>query len=292
MKATRIIFVLLFVGGAFAFGASKLNIVVSVIPQIYFVKKIAGDYANVSAMVPDGRSPETYEPLPSQIKEIKDAAVYLGVGMGFEKAWKDRFMGVNPTMKFVDLSQGLEHSETPHNDGGNADGTNHANNNHDPHIWMSIKLAKIQAHRIYEAISQVDISRSSVYRKNLKKFLDEIDALDSKIQAIFSAPNAQKAFVVYHPAFSYLASEYGLEEIALENQGKSPKTKQLIALRKLIAQKQIRVVYIQPEFSKKRIESLANDLKLKILELDPLKPDWKNNILHICRMIASQGETP
>lgn len=278
-----LIFILIFLG--FSWGAGKINVIVSVIPQIYFVKKIAGDYANAIAMVPDGRSPETYEPLPSQIGQIKDASIYLGVGMEFEKVWKDRFMGVNPSMKFLDLSKGLnllEHSEDDH--------TQKHHKGHDPHIWMSVKLSKIQAHRIYEALSEIDPSRNLIYKKNLEKFLKEIDHLDSEVEAIFSENGAQKVFVVYHPAFGYLAREYGLKEITLENEGKSPKTKQMVALRKLITQKHIQVIYIQPQFSKQHITSLANDLKLKILELDPLKEDWENNILYICRTIATQGK--
>ncbi|PAF41334.1 zinc ABC transporter substrate-binding protein [Helicobacter sp. 11S03491-1] len=279
-------FLVILLLGTFSWATNKVNVIVSVIPQIYFVKKIGGDYVHVSAMVPDGRSPETYEPLPSQIKLIKNAAIYLGVGMEFEKMWHDRFMGVNPTMKFVDLSKALNLFQT-HN-------SSHSNNlhhqKHDPHIWLSIKFARIQAQKIYEVLSQIDVSNNLIYKDNLNKFLKEIDNIDSEIKIIFAQPHAQKIFVVYHPAFGYLANEYGLEEIALENEGKSPKTKQLIAMRKLIQQKNIKVIYIQPQFSKKRIQSLANDLKLKVLELDPLAPDWEKNMVYIAKMIATQGK--
>lgn len=269
----------------------KLNVIVSVPPQIYFVKKIAKDFVNVNAMVPDGRSPETYEPLPSQIKLIKNATLYLGIGMEFEKAWKNRFMGANPNLNFVDLSDGLPlrkfTSEEHHMESASS---HHHHDGFDPHIWLSIHLAKQEAKKIAQIFEQIDPIRAEFYQTNLKEFLSEINELDSKIRAIFARPNAQKSFVVYHPAFGYLAHEYNLEEIALENNGKSPKTKQMIALRKIIQNKKIHVVYIQPEFSKKRILALANELKLKIKELDPLAKDWANNLLFIASQIASNGE--
>ncbi|PAF48153.1 hypothetical protein BKH46_02270 [Helicobacter sp. 12S02634-8] len=265
-------------------GAGKLNIIVSVPPQVYFVKKIAGDGVNVIAMVPDGRSPETYEPRPSQMGDFKDASIYFGVGMEFEKVWLERFMSINPQIDFVDLSDGLEllaydHSHHDHSHHGR----------YDPHIWLSVKLSSIQARKIYDTLKRLDPSKEAFYKKNLEQFLEEIKQLDIAIKAIFAAPNVHKVFVVYHPAFGYLAREYGLEEIALENEGKSPKTKEMVALRNLIAQKHIQVIYIQPQFSKKRIASLVDDLGLKVEVLDPLKEDWRENILHICRTIATQG---
>lgn len=271
----------------------KLNVIVSVLPQIYFVKKIAKDFVNVDAMVPDGRSPETYDPLPSQIKLIKNATLYLGIGMEFEKAWKDRFMGANPDLKFIDLSDGLslrKFANDKHDDEHHTSSTSHHHGAFDPHIWLSIRLAKQEAKKIAQILGEIDPLRTTVYQENLKIFLAEINELDSKIKAIVNRPNAQKSFVVYHPAFGYLADEYNLEEIALESNGKSPKTKQMIALKKAIISKKIRVVYIQPEFSKKRILALANELNLGIKELDPLARDWANNILFIISQIASNGE--
>lgn len=268
------------------FGLDKLNIVVSVIPQIYFVKKIGGDSVNVNAMVPDGRSPETYEPLVSQMKIIKNADIYIGVGMEFEKVWKDRFKGANPNLKIIDLSTHLNLREITHLDISSS----HHHTRYDPHIWLSVALAKDEAKQICEILTNLRPQNAKKYNENLQKFLDEITQLDTSIRQIFADPNAQKSFVVYHPAFSYLAAEYGLDEIALEADGKPPKTKRMMEIQDIIKQKNIKVVYIQPQFSKKRVLALASDLKLKVLELNPLAQDWEKNILHIAKTIATQGE--
>ncbi|PAF53297.1 hypothetical protein BKH42_06675 [Helicobacter sp. 13S00482-2] len=267
-------------------GTEKINIVVSVIPQIYFVKKIGGDYVNVNAMVPDGRSPETYEPLPSDMKIIKNARVYLGVGMEFEKIWEKRFKGVNSKLQIIDLSKGLNLREFTHI---HPDSSHH-HSRYDPHIWLSVALAKEQVKKISEILIELDPSRAFIYSQNLQRFEKEIDHLDDAIKAIFAMPNAQKSFVVYHPAFGYLASEYGLDEISLEVDGKSPKIKKMMTLAEIIRQKNIQVIYIQPQFSKKRVLALANDLKLRVLELNPLALDWEQNMLYIAKTIATQGQ--
>lgn len=268
------------------FAVDKLNVVVSVIPQIYFVKKIGGDTVNVSAMVPDGRSPETYEPLPTQMKIIKNADIYIGVGMEFEKVWSDRFKGANPNLKIIDLSANLKLREITHSDGESS----HHHRKYDPHIWLSVALAKDEAKQICQILSGLSPKNAEKYNENLQKFLNEINQLDASVKQIFAMPNAQKSFVVYHPAFSYLAAEYGLDEIALEADGKSPKTKRMMKIQNIIKQKNIEVVYIQPQFSKKRVLALANDLKLRVLELNPLAEDWEKNILFIAKTIATQGE--
>ncbi|MDO7253643.1 metal ABC transporter solute-binding protein, Zn/Mn family [Helicobacter cappadocius] len=280
----KIVFgIFLFLGMLVA--GEKINVVVSVIPQIYFVKKIGGDYVNVNAMVPDGRSPETYEPLPSEMKIIKKAQIYLGVGMEFEKIWSERFKGANPNLTIIDLSKGLNLREFTHSH----DDSSHHHGKYDPHIWLSVALAKDEAKKICEALSKLDPLNASTYNANLQNFLKEINHIDESIKAIFAAPDAQKAFLVYHPAFGYLASEYGLDEIALEADGKSPKMKKMMALAQIVKQKNIQVVYIQPQFAKKRVLALANDLKLRVLELNPLAEDWEKNILYIAKTIATQG---
>ena len=85
----------------FAFGGEKIHISVSVIPQSYFVKQIAGDLVDINVMVQKGKSPETYEPSIKQLEELPKSKVYFGIGVPFEDAWLDRFKSVNPNMLIV-----------------------------------------------------------------------------------------------------------------------------------------------------------------------------------------------
>ncbi|NJN73472.1 MAG: zinc ABC transporter solute-binding protein [Limnothrix sp. RL_2_0] len=86
----------------------RLNIVVSILPQQYFVEKIGGDKVDVSVMVEAGAEPETYEPKPQQLKALSDADAYISVGIFFEDIWESRFETANSEMAIVNSSTGID----------------------------------------------------------------------------------------------------------------------------------------------------------------------------------------
>lgn len=253
---------------------AKITVMVSVLPQSYLVQKIAKDLVEVKVMVPNGKSPEIYEPLPLQMRDIKEAQIYVGVGMPFEKKWLHRFKSTNPKLYFLDMSSAL-----------NKSGFKVA---HDPHIWLSPTFMKIQAREIFRAIASIDFKNKNFYKQNYEELLHEIDALDSEIRAIFAKPNAKKVFVVYHPAWHYFASEYGLEEIAIESEGKEAKSAHLQEVIALIKQKGIHTIFLQPQFAKKQVQALSTELGLQIVELDPLQENWAEAMLGYAKVIATQ----
>ena len=103
---------------------SKTNIVVSILPQETFVKKIGGDKVNVTAMVRPGSDPHTYEPKASQMREISKADLYFPIGLEFEEAWLNKFKNQNSKMKFVEMTTGINYLKMPehahHEEGADA----------------------------------------------------------------------------------------------------------------------------------------------------------------------------
>jgi len=268
----KYVFVLgLFIG---TFVQAKIVVMVSVLPQSYLVQKIAKDLIDVKVMVPKGKSPEIYEPLPLQMRDVKEAQIYVGVGMPFEKKWLHRFKVTNPKIHFLDVPRTLTQSGFKIS--------------HDPHIWLSPALMKIQAREIFRSIASIDLKNKSFYKQNYEELLKEIDTLDSEIKAIFAKPSAKKIFVVYHPAWQYFASEYGLEEIAIESEGKEAKSAHLQEVIDTIRAKNIRTIFLQPQFSKKQVQALSTELGLKIVELDPLQENWAEAMLGYAKAIANQ----
>ena len=134
---------------------AKLLAVVSIAPQAYFLKQIAGDRADVLVMVPPGADAHTYEPKPRQLAELGKAAVYFAVGMDFENAWLPRFAAANAKMAIVHTDAGIEkipmvahehegaEHEPGHDKDGKAEGHHHEAGEPDPHVWLSPKLAKV-----------------------------------------------------------------------------------------------------------------------------------------------------
>jgi zinc transport system substrate-binding protein len=53
----------------------RLQVITSIVPFAYFVERIGGDHVAVSAMVPPGGNPHSYEPTPRQMTELSGALV-------------------------------------------------------------------------------------------------------------------------------------------------------------------------------------------------------------------------
>ena len=86
---------------------ANINAVVSILPEKTFVKAIGGDKVSVSLMVLPGNSPHTYEPKPSQMKDVAKADLYFAIGVEFENVWLNKFKSLNSKMQIVDLTEGI-----------------------------------------------------------------------------------------------------------------------------------------------------------------------------------------
>lgn len=270
---------------------AKISVSVSVIPQVFFVKKIAGDLADVNIMVDKGKSPESYEPTIKQLKDLSKSSLYFNVGMPFEKAWLDRFRAVNPNMQIIPpLKDGeLEsYMKTYHIDSSHdsEDSHHHGEDSHSPHIWLSFILSKAHAIEIANAFIKQDSKNAAIYKQNLDKFLGEIDEAYLHYKNIFK--DNKKAFLVYHPAFEYLASELGIREFAIEQDGKEAKISHTKEILDLVKKHNISSIFIQPQFSKKSAEAIAREANLSIKVADPLSYDWLNNIKNILDEIIKE----
>jgi len=112
----------------------KQTITVSILPQKFFVEKITGNLYDVNVMIPPGASHTTYEPVAKQVAELSGSFIYFKIGhLEFEKAWMNKFISVNSSMKVINLSENMELIQAPafrHDDHFHASGI-------DPHIWLS-----------------------------------------------------------------------------------------------------------------------------------------------------------
>lgn len=266
---------------------ANINIAVSIMPEKGFVEAIGGDKVNVSLMVTPGNSPHTYEPKPSQMRDIAKASLYFAIGVEFEKIWLKKFMHSNKNMKVIELSKNIKKLPLASNHN-----SHHNHHNHviayDPHIWTSPSNVKVIALNIYEALIKEDPANKNYYEKNYNKFMDLINHTDSKIKSILlEKPNAK--FMVFHPSWGYFAKDYGLEQMPIELEGKSPKPKELIELIKKAKDEKISAIFTQPEFSDSVAKVMANELNIKVIKVSPLAKNWSKNLLYITNAIAGKN---
>lgn len=262
----------------------KLQIMVSIPPQKYFVERIGNGYVNVNVMVPAGAEPHTFEPKPEQLRALSHSQAYMRIRIEFESAWMDKIKGVNPKMLIVDTTQGIKRLPI-------APGFHEEGENLDPHIWLSPQLVKIQARTITDTLVKLDTKNQAVYRGNLKRFLADIDNLDADIRKNLQGVKNRK-FIVFHPAWGYFARDYGLEIIPIQVGGHEPSAAELAALITKAKKENIKVIFVQPQFSKQAAATIAQEIDGKVLVLDPLSPDWLNNlrqVSHTFVKVLTQG---
>ena len=245
-----------------------ISVWVSIVPQKYFVERIGGDRVDVEVMVPPGFSPATYEPRPSQVEALAGADMYVQIGVPFEDAWMSRIRALNQVMLVVDQSQGIDRID-----------------GRDPHIWLSPRLVKVQARTIFEALVELDRDYEGFYRTNLEAFLVDLDDLDTKIERGLSGLETRK-FIVFHPAWSYFAHDYGLEMIPVRVEGGDPSAAEMAELIRTARANGIKVIFAQPEFSTQSAETIAREIDGRVLLISPLAPDWMENLARVADTFA------
>lgn len=267
----------------------RLNVTVSILPQKYFVERIGGENVAVNVMVKPGSSPHTYEPKPEQLRAVSKAAAYFSIGVGFENAWLDRIASAaGSEMLMVDTAQGIERMPMVahhYEEEGEGHAYDEGLQNPDPHIWTSPGLVRIQAQTIYEALARIEPEHKAAYQANLQGFLQDIDGLDGDIRGTLKGMDSRK-FMVFHPAWSYFARDYGLEMVPIEIGGQEPSAAELAALITEAKKEGIRVIFAQPEFSTRDAETIAKEIGGEVLLISPLAPDWLDNLRRVAVTFA------
>ncbi|MBT8351096.1 MAG: zinc ABC transporter substrate-binding protein [Deltaproteobacteria bacterium] len=289
-KAVKIIFILVLcvLFDKIAYAEGKIDVFVSIAPQKYFVEKIAQNQVEVSVMVQPGASPATYEPKPKQMIALSKTKIYFAIGVPFERVWLKKIAAVNPNMQIINTHSGIRKipMETYHQHEREHHKGAYNNIVHDPHIWLSPNLVKIQARNMLNALLVLNQTNKSVYKAGYKKFIAEIDSLDVELKTIFTGKKETK-FMVFHPSWGYFANEYGLKQIPVEIEGKNPKPSDLVQLIKHANALKIKIIFVQPQFSSASAGVIAQAIGGQIAFADPLALNWAHNL----RQVAAKFKT-
>ena len=258
--------------------SDKKIITVTIEPQRYFVEQLVDSVFEVSTMVSPGMSPETYDPSPVQMAKLAGSEAYFRIGrIGFELAWMDKIKSNNPDLKIFDNSEGIVFISSDEEEHGGVD----------PHIWSSPKQAVILAQNICNALIALDKEDAAIYRKNLGKLDSKIAETDSIVTALLNK-SKDKSFIIYHPALTYFARDYGLTQYCIEIDGKEPTPNQLRQLIELAREKNIKTIFIQQEFDQKNAEIIANETHCRLVVINPLSYNWNEEMVKIAEAISHE----
>jgi len=267
---------------------------VSILPQAYFVERIGAEHVQVDVMVGPGQSPATYEPTAKQLARLAEANIYFSIGVPFEQALLPRIERSFENVTIVDTGMEISFSTAAGGSGharktdtdGHDGGDDHDHGSLDPHVWLSPRLAKTIAVNIRNALTNADPAHKTEYRDNCAELTADLDELHGKITAMM-APAKGGRFYVFHPAYGHFAAEYGVEQIAVETEGATPGPKHLAKIIEQAEADNVRVLFVQPQFSKNTADMIAKAIGADVAILDPLARDYPSNLLEIARRVSA-----
>jgi zinc transport system substrate-binding protein len=252
---------------------SRLTIAVTIPPQKAFVAAVCGDRADIEVLVPPGNSPGNYEPDAMQMQQLSGADVYFTIGVATEKA------NILPRVSHLPVFD-LAAAVSEHYPDRLL-----APESRDPHIWLSVRRVKVMIEVIADEVSRLDPEYASLYQANAQDYLEQLDTLEQDMAALLSGASGQTV-LVYHPSFGYLADEYGLEMLALEQDGKEATPQHLQELVDLACQKSIRTIFCQAEIDSRQSAAFAEEIGASIVVLYPLAEDYLENMRAIASAFA------
>ena len=260
--------------------SEKPILTVTLEPLRYFTEAIAGDNYEVVSMVPKGSSPESYDPTPQQLVNLSKSQAYFRIGyIGFEQAWMKKLEANCPNMKVYDTSKGIDLIR----DKGHWHGDHFHEGGVEPHVWNSTQNALIIADNIYQALCELDSTHQEDYQKRLDVLKQTIRQTEANVRTLVE--NADSTFLIYHPALSYFARDYGLKQVSIEEGGKEPSPAQLKALIETCRNENVHTIFVQQEFDQRNAQLIANELGVNIVSINPLSYDWVKEMIRIAEAL-------
>ena len=256
---------------------------VSIQPLKFFVDELSGEMLEVNVMVPSGASHATYSPTTGQLQKLSDSDIYFRIGhLGYEQAFLHRLAGLNPDMQVVNLSEGVEliHGEP----------VNHGDHVHeggiDPHIWMSPAVIRNLLPVMRDAILDEYPELGETVRANYHDLYSRISELHNQWLAL-SGQLSHDTFMIFHPALTYLARDYGFTQVPVERDGKEPSPATLRRIIDMARTRDIPVIFIQQEFDARSAQLISEESGAKLVQINPLAYGWDEEMEHLLEIFKN-----
>jgi zinc transport system substrate-binding protein len=295
---------------------AQLNVVTTFYPMYEFSRQVAGEYANVVALVPTGVEPHDWEPSAQDMAKIKEADIFVYNG-GVE-GWVDDALSSasNDKRIVVEASHGIELMEgvdDGHNHGhehegetgheheedhegeagheGEADHGHEEGHSHvlDPHVWLDPVLAQQQIATIQAAFEQADPQNAANYKKNAEAYIAKLQELDESFRSTLKDAK-RKEFVTQHAAFGYLAKRYGLTQVPIAglSPDQEPAPDRMVEIIDFAKEHQVKTIFFETLVQPKVAQTIANEIGAQTDVLNPLEglteEDQKQNLDYIGAM--------
>jgi len=257
--------------------AQGLRILATFLPMYIFtvnvVKGVPG--AEVAILLPPSGSPHDYMMTPGDAQKIAAARVLVMNGLGIESFIGDSYRKVNPGLKIIVASEGIQTlPDSPPGrewEVGTAPEEHHEQGAPNPHVWVSPANAAVEVRNIGEALAKIDPANAETYRKNAATYAEQLLNLAIECKnAVAGFKN--KKIVTVHNAFDYLAADTGLKVIAVLRMDATaePRPAELARIEERLRAERPAAILAEPQFSDKLAKTLAEETGVPIFNINPI----------------------
>lgn len=259
---------------------ATLRVVVTLFPQYDFARQIAGGKAAVRLLLPPGAESHSYEPTPSDMKEIAAADLFVYTGPHMEP-WAKRLadsVSRPGGVTIVDASVGIRYrgGDEPHKheDDGEDDDHGHGHSHEfDPHIWLDPTLAAVMADNIARALAERDPANADTYAANAQALRRELEEMGAQFQKTVAAAPRRVLVFGERFAFAYFFDRYGLEEVGAYRScapGVEPGLKAVLEVIDFVRKNNVRHIYREVMSSSRISKVITEETDTTELVVDSL----------------------
>jgi zinc transport system substrate-binding protein len=237
----------------------SVNVAASIFPVAAMVEEIGGDMISLTTIVPAGADPHHFEPTPRTAEAIYDADIVFLIGGHLDKWTLGAHMGEDRGAVVVEFHEMFRDSLVPIGDSFN------------PHFWLDPIFAKTMGKAIAMMLCIVDSVNCSYYESRATGFLAGVDSLHLSVRQRLERTDFD-AFVSFHPAWTYFARRYGIDEVGTieisHDQEASPR--HVAEVIRSIENSGVKYILAE-EFSNPALaEVIAEQTGARLITLDPI----------------------
>lgn len=268
---------------------AKPVLAVSLAPESSLLEALAGDSYEIVTVLENGANPELFEtPMARRVAVDRSRVYFKNGGLPFE----DAILATLPdSVRVVDLSEGITPIYGTHGHHHGHEAEEHEGHEHhdgegfDPHIWTSVKNARVMASNMARALIDLDPSQADAVNSRLAALDARLDSIDRTVAARLDSAGADK-FLVWHPSLSYFARDYGLTQIAVGQEAKEVPVGRLKEIIDTAAADSITTFFFQKEYDSRQAETVSRELGISYETIDLLSRDWLEELNKITDVLT------
>ena len=256
---------------------AEVRVLTSIKPLQLIAAAVQDGVGAPEVLLPPGASPHHFALRPSDVRQVESADLLYWIGPDMEGFLPRVLDGRDKPTVAVQALPGLtlrhfgEGAEHAHEHDHDAHDHDHRPGSLDAHLWLLPANARVIATRMADDLVAADPANAARYQTNLAAFEQRLARLDTELKARL-APLASKPFFVFHQAFDYFESAYGLQHAGVFSAASEvqPGARQVAAMREQLQAAGPACVFSEPPLRPRLAETLSAGLPVRLAELDAL----------------------